>query len=73
MIGGLLLIFLGLAGAMQATVWAGPVVALMSGLLCGGAPFLRERLTGPVAWAAILALSALAHAIGYGAGLVLIG
>ena len=73
MIGGLLLILLGLGGAMQAPLWAVPVVALMIGLLCGGVPFLRGRLTGPVAWAVILALSALAYAIGYGAGLVLIG
>ncbi len=73
MIGGLLLILLGIAGAMQAPVWAVPIVAAVIALLCGGVPFARGRLTGPVAWAAIVVLSALAYGVGYGAGVALIG
>jgi hypothetical protein len=73
MIGGLLLVLLGLAGAMQAPLWAVPLLALLIAVLCGGVPFLRGRLTGPAAWVAILALSAIAYAVGYGAGVGLIG
>lgn len=73
MIGGLLLILLGIAGAMQAPVWAVPIIAALIALLCGGVPFARGRLTGPAAWVAIALLSAGAYAIGYAAGLALIG
>lgn len=73
MIGGLLLLLLGVAGVMQAPFGAVPVVAVLIAVLCGGVPFLRGRVTGPLSWALIAALSALAYAIGYGAGLALIG
>ena len=72
MIGGLLLILLGIAGAMQAPVWAVPVVALMIAGICGTAPFLR-RMSGPVVWGVIALASAVAYGIGHFAGLALIG
>lgn len=73
MIGGLLLILLGVAGAMQAPVWAVPLVALVIGLLCGGVPFLGERLSRPLSWAVIAVLATAAYGLGYWAGLLLIG
>lgn len=77
MIGGLLFVVLLVAGAMQAPIWAVPVVAVLIANLCGGVPFLRGRftgrVTGRVAWALVAAGSALAYGLGYGAGWVLIG
>ena len=72
-IGGLLLVLLGLAGAMQAPVWAVPGGTVLIVLLCGGVPFARGRISGPMAWALVLALAATAYALGYGAGIFLIG
>lgn len=73
MIGGLLLVLLAVAGAMQVPVWAVPVVAVLIGLLCGGVPFARGRVSGPLAWVLVGVLAVLAYAMGYGAGLWLIG
>ena len=73
MIGGLLLILLAVAGVLQAPVWAVPVVAGLILLLCGGLPFARGRVSGPLAWALVLVLSAVAYGLGYGAGVWLIG
>jgi|GEM_PF-3954716 len=73
MIGGLLLVLLGVAGAMQAPVWAVPVVAVLIAALCGGVPFARGRVSRPVGWGLIGGLSVLAYGLGYGLGLVLIG
>jgi hypothetical protein len=49
------------------------VVAVSLKKKCGGVPFLRGRVKGPLSWALVAALSALVYTIGYGAGLVLIG
>ena len=77
MIGGLLFVVLLVAGAMQAPIWAVPVVAVLIATLCGGVPFLpggvAGRISGPVAWALVAAGSGLAYGLGYGAGWVLIG
>lgn len=73
MIGGLLLILLAVAGAMQAPFWSVPIIALMIGGTCSTAPFLRRRLSLPLLWLAVALAAVVAYAIGYGAGVALIG
>lgn len=72
MIGALLLIVLGILGAMQAPVWAVPVFAAMIGGMCSMTPALRRRMGLPVLWGAVLAASLAVYGMGFALGLTLL-